>query len=336
MKKKFILIYPLLILITGCFSHKGPSTEELKLKYGDFNGSSIKWLSVDYEKTPINKKILHHPEDFEYLDKVEIYSIAHISDGLFLTGFMVAPKAPGEFPCIVFNRGGNQDMGQLQLVGTVVEIMAPLAAKGYVVVGTNYRGNSGGEGKEQFGGDDVNDVRNLIKSLSEFEKANTEKIGLLGISRGGMMNYLTLKSEPGLNIKAIVNIGGITDMNETIKHHHQIEDVAIELIPDFHQNRETELEKRSAVYWADELPKDVPILILHSKEDQHVSYSQIPSFADSLLAYGVPHKLVSFEDDNHGLLNPREIVKELVLTWFDDYVKNARPFEEGNIRETVE
>ena len=214
--------------------------------------------------------------------------------------------------------------------------MAPLAAEGYVVVATNYRGNSGGEGKEQFGGEDVNDVRNLIKSLKEFEKANTEKVGLLGISRGGMMNYLTLKSEPGLNIKAIVTIGGITDMNETIKYHPQIEDVAIELIPDFNQNREAELKKRSAVYWTDELPKNIPMLILHSKEDQHVSYSQIPSFADSLLAYGVPHKLVSFEDDNHGLLNHREIVKELVLTWFDDYVKNARPFEEGNIRETVE
>ena len=32
----------------------------------------------------------------------------------------------------------------------------------YVVVGSHYRGNKGSEGKEEFGGSDVNDVINLI------------------------------------------------------------------------------------------------------------------------------------------------------------------------------
>jgi len=51
----------------------------------------------------------------------------------------------------------------------------------------------GGEGKEEHGGKDLNDVFNLIPLLSHLPNANTLRIGLYGESRGGMMTYLALK-----------------------------------------------------------------------------------------------------------------------------------------------
>ena len=60
------------------------------------------------------------------------------------------------------------------------------------MIGSQYRGNMGGEGKEEFGGSDVNDVLNLVPALSHVEKADTTRMGMYGWSRGGMMTYLAL------------------------------------------------------------------------------------------------------------------------------------------------
>jgi dipeptidyl aminopeptidase/acylaminoacyl peptidase len=322
------------ILTVSC-SDSSKSIQEIKNDFGDFQTKSIKLLPADYTKAPIFKTIEHQPENYGYLNDVDIYRMGHMSDGLFLTGFLVAPKKAGKYPVIVVNRGGNGDLGIL-LVATAVDVMAPLAAQGYVVVATNYRGNSRSEGSEQFGGSDVADVKNLIHSLTEIEMADADRIGLLGISRGGMMNYLTVKGDTSTNIRALVNIGGITDLSRTIEHHAEIGDVANELIPEFEANRDMEIKKRSAIYWTHELPKNIPILLLHSKDDQHVHYSQIPQFADSLQLNGVPYKLVSFENDKHGLLNHDKLVRELIMDWFNLYVRDLKPFESDNIRETIE
>jgi dipeptidyl aminopeptidase/acylaminoacyl peptidase len=330
--KKYIII-SLFLLLVSC-SEQPRSLEEVKLDFGTFEGSTIKLLPVDYTKTPIYNTVKHHPYEYKYLDKVEIFSIGHISDGLFLTGLMVAPKLPGKYPVILFNRGGNRDLGSL-IVATAVNVMAPLAVEGYIVVATNYRGNSRSEGKEQFGGEDINDIANLIISMAEIERADTSRVGLLGLSRGGMMNYLTLKENYTDNIKAVVNIGGIADLERTIEHHPQIEEVVNELIPDFKNNKDAEIKKRSAINWVDKLPKTAPILILHGMKDQHVDYSQILPFADSLQKYNIPYKVVSFENDNHGIINHEEIVMELIKNWFDQYVKKTNPFDETLTREMI-
>ncbi|HKL02446.1 MAG TPA: hypothetical protein VJ911_02175, partial [Cryomorphaceae bacterium] len=157
-----ITILLMISLLAAC-GKDSKSIDEIKATYGDFGNGTIKYLSIDYTKTPINKAVEHHPEEYTYLDAVDIFSIGHMSDGLFVTGLMVAPKKKGRYPVIVFNRGGNRDLGIL-LVSVAVNELAPLAAQGYVVVATNYRGNSRGEGVEEFGGSDLNDVSNLIKS----------------------------------------------------------------------------------------------------------------------------------------------------------------------------
>ena len=41
-----------------------------------------------------------------------------------------------------------------------------------MVVASQYRGNAGGEGKEEFGGKDVNDVLNLLPLLESLPKAD--------------------------------------------------------------------------------------------------------------------------------------------------------------------
>ncbi len=322
-----------LLVFLGCTSSK--SLKEIKLEYGAFEKETIKTKPLDYTDTPIYKAVKHHPDKYRYLDKVNVLRMAHISDGLFITGLMATPKKEGKYPVILYNRGGNQDYGIL-FVSTLINVMAHIASEGYIVVASNYRGNSRGEGTEQFGGDDINDIANLIKSMGEIEKADTSRVGLLGVSRGAMMNYLTLKENYTSNIKAVINIGGITDLETTIKYHPQIEDVANELIPDFKNNRKSEIEKRSAVYWANKLPTSVPILILHGMKDEHVNYSQIPPFTNELDKYNIPYNCVSFKNGNHGIKEYETKVNELIKNWFERYVKNTLEYNVHQKRVVIE
>lgn len=318
MKNIFYLTIIVFLALLSCNSQK--ETIDIREGFGEFNGKNTIFKPVNYMEAPIAKKIEHHPELFTHLDKVEIYSMAYNSDSLMVTGFMVQPKKPGKYPGIVFNRGGNQDLGRL-LVSTAVEIMTPFAAEGFVVVASNYRGNSGSEGQEEFGGSDVRDITNLISHLHEIEKANTNHINLLGISRGGMMNYLTLKNYSGNQIKSVATIGGISDLETTLKYHPVMKDVYQELIPDYNEKPVEVLQARSANYWANELP-DIQYLIMHSNTDEHVHPSQALILADSLKKYGRNVNLQIFDKDNHGLGKNREKVMAEIIKTFKEASNN--------------
>ena len=318
----------IVLLVFGCHQKKKELTSaQVKEEYGEFNPEQlIIKRSVDISHTPINKKVVNHPEQYQYLNKVEIFSIVYQSDGLMVTGFLVEPKSQKDtLPVILYNRGGNQNYGQL-LVAHAVDILAPLAAEGFVVAATNYRGNSGSEGKEQFGGEDVNDIFNLIDALGQIDKSDTSKVGLFGLSRGGMMSYLALKSDQNQKIKTVANIGGITDLAYTIKYHSEIGEVCEWLIPDFQQNSEAELIKRSAVHWVHQLRREVPLMILHGMGDQSVDFGQIPVFVDSLKKYEIPFLARAYEGDNHGLVQHKKEVMEMLKLWFKQNLK-GKPYE---------
>ena len=131
--------------------------------------------------------------------------------------------------------------------------------EGYIVIASQYRGNAGGEGQEEFGGAGVNDVLNLIDVLEEVEGADTEKIGMYGWSRGGMMTYIALTKSD--QIKAAVVGGAIANQHALLADRPRMESVLKNLIPNYHKNKEAELTKRSAVKWVGKFPKNVPILL---------------------------------------------------------------------------
>ena len=95
--------------------------------------------------------------------------IQYLSDGLRVTGMLAVPRGPGKYPCIILNRGGNLEFGAWTHA-SFAGFVGPLVDAGYVVIASQYRGNAGGEGKEEFGGADVDDVLNLIP-LSWFRSA---------------------------------------------------------------------------------------------------------------------------------------------------------------------
>ncbi|MEO9476124.1 MAG: prolyl oligopeptidase family serine peptidase [Cyclobacteriaceae bacterium] len=333
---KYISLISILFFFAACDQQQKLTSEEVKEGFGGFNiEEQIKIKAVDVSKTPIYKKVEHHPEDYEFLNEVEIFRMLYNSDGLMVTGFVVKPKnASEDLPVVIFNRGGNQEYGHL-LVAHAVEIFAPLAAQGYIVAGSNYRGNSGSEGQEEFGGADVADVPNLIDALGHLDGVDNSRVGIFGVSRGGMMAYLTMKNETSDRLKCVATLGGITDMQHTIEFHPEIGEVCNWLVPDFESNRTEAIISRSAVYWVDQLSAKVPILILHGTADKSVDYDQIPVFADSLDKYDVPYKFISYVNDNHGCVNHKDDVMGTIIKWMDAHLKEGNAHS-GAVRLVVE
>ena len=92
----------------------------------------------------------------------------------------------------------------------------------YVVIASQYRGNDGGEGQDEFGGKDLNDVLNLTETLKQIEGADTTRIGIEGASRGGMMTYQAMKETCGF--KAAVVSAGSANAFEHLVHRPDFEE----------------------------------------------------------------------------------------------------------------
>ena len=277
------------------------------------------------EDTPIYQRItesidgnIRWKKDYQYLDRIEMNWITYLSDGLKVNGLMVKPKKSGKYPCIIYNRGGNRNFGQL-LVAHAATTLGELANEGYVVIASNYRGNGGSEGQEQFGGDDVNDVVNLIDALQEIEEADTDKIGMYGWSRGGMMTYRALTKTDQIDV---VCVGGAPSDLTKIDRPEMETNVYAELIPHYEVNKEEELRKRSAVFWADKFPKNVPILMLHGNSDWRVKSINSLNLAIELDKHRVPYRLKIFEGGDHGIKEHKKEVNQEVYKWFERFLRN--------------
>lgn len=285
-----------------------------------------KKLIADLSTTPIYPRLTQNingvtewKEQYQYLDSIDIYRISYLSDGLEIRGFMVRPKKSGTYPCVIYNRGGNRDFGQLVIAHGALTL-GRIAKEGYIVIASQYRGNGGSEGQEEFGGSDVNDITILTEVLKEIEGADTDKIGMYGWSRGGMMTYIALTKTDKIKVAAV---GGAPSDLTIIDRPEMESNVYAELIPNYLEHKEEELKKRSAVYWADNFPKNVPILLLHGNADWRVKSTNTLQLALEFEKYRIPYRLKIFEGGDHGISEFKDEVDNEVINWFNRFLKDG-------------
>ena len=75
--------------------------------------------------------------------------ITYWSDGLKVKGLMAEPITEGTYEGIIYLRGGMQHIGMVRPAR-----IAQFASQGFVVFAPYYRGNRGGEGRDEFAGAD--------------------------------------------------------------------------------------------------------------------------------------------------------------------------------------
>ncbi|MCD6130206.1 MAG: prolyl oligopeptidase family serine peptidase [Deltaproteobacteria bacterium] len=228
-------------------------------------------------------------------------------------GFILKLKDEGsKFPVIIFNRGGNREFDKITV--RKLKYLSYLASNNYVVIASQYRGNEGGEGHEEFGGKDIDDVLNLIPLAKSLPFTVPNKIVMLGFSRGGMMMYLAIKHDA--EIKAAAVVGGVTDLTQTYSEREEgMKNVIRELVG----MDKNEWKKRSAFYWPEKI--NVPILILHGGNDWRVKVSQAKKLSERLKESGNVHELVIFPKGDHGLNTHCAERNRRIFEWFDRYLQ---------------
>jgi dipeptidyl aminopeptidase/acylaminoacyl peptidase len=248
----------------------------------------------------------------------ECLRITYVSDGLDVAGFVWKPKdvAGKRFPLVIFNRGGNREFSKL---GPQTKWgFYDYVACGFVVIGSQYRGNDGGQGKEEFGGADVDDVMNLVPLAKSLGYVDMNNVFVLGWSRGGMMTLLALKR--GLAVNAAAVGGALADVVSERAQRSSMEQVFKDLIPNFATHADEALRDRSAIYWPASIK--VPLLILQGGADWRVNpLHNALALAQRLQEAGKTYELIVYADDDHGLSRNSADSDHRIIEWFKRYMK---------------
>jgi len=262
------------------------------------------------------------PEEFaqgvKASQSVDCTRIVYRSDGLRVAGLIWRPKDQGSrrLPLIVFVRGGNRDFSKIP----PWHGFHRLAAEGFVILASQYRGVDGGEGVEEFGGADVDDVRNLVPAAASLGIADLDNVFLLGWSRGAMEALLALKH--GMRANAIAIGGGLLDLvAEAARRPALVTNVWSTLIPEFATRRDAVLRERSAMDWPEAVT--APILILHGGGDWRASPIESMNFAQKLHAAGREYELVVYANDDHAITVNRIDRNRRIVEWFRTHMRPA-------------
>lgn len=263
------------------------------------------------------------PEAFEWVttrsEMVNVYQITYTSNGHSVIGFLAEPKEPGTYPCIIVNRGGSKELG----IWTPEKVLASLshyAHKGYVVVTTQYSGCGGSEGKEEWGGSDVQDVLIFRELLQNHPSADAERIGMIGYSRGGMMTYRALAEVDW--IKAAISRAGVSNVYRSHELRPEMNGWHADM---FDITSDEEMQKRSAVCWPEKFCKTTPLLLIHGTADASVSVLDTLELGTKLYEQKVPFRMHILEGADHFITEHKRFESDAVDKWFERFLKNDEP-----------
>lgn len=266
------------------------------------------------------------PQDFHAFSAVQMFAIRYMSDGLEIHGYLALPpaNASGTYPAVVFNRGGAGARGALTPEGAFAYI-GLYASWGYVAIASNYRGQGGSQGKEEWGAGDVHDAEYCTDVLASLGYVDMQRVGLVGGSRGGMMALMMLRNRQTKQhrFKAAVTIGAPTMLHKLTPEAYIRKTFDSHIPPG--TDVQGELEKRSATAWANQLDPHTPLLVTHGTGDRRVAPEHALHLGLELQAIHHPYRLIMYENADHILSGRREESNNDIRWWLDTFVRDASP-----------
>ena len=245
-------------------------------------------------------------------EPVQIYRISYKSGGNKVAGFVLRPSAPGNYPLLVYCRGGNLERNKITRKS--IEQHLDLYARNYIVVVSQLSGNDGGTGHQDYAGGDINDTMNIYalgKSLEGFDGKN---VFVDGISEGGIGVYGSLAR--GLPAKAAVVISGVADLKAWQERERKGKGNSPVV-----RLSEDQVRERNPLGYASKI--QVPLLILDGGKDENVDPSlHGERMEQALKAAGAPVTRRFFPDAGHVLAGARGQMLKEVINWFEEHRQN--------------
>ena len=244
------------------------------------------------------------------------YTVWYRSQGLAVKGFVLAPSLhrglPGtnQSPFVLYLRGGLSESHKVDR--PMLGWLARLAAEGYYVGATQYRGNDGGEGTDSYLRGDVTDALNMYHLMAALQGVDANQGYVIGFSRGGAVAYQLLKQ--GLPARAACVVGCATDLADayqSMPHYRPVLEMVLQGSPTTNAARYREI---SPMAWPEKI--QVPLLLLQGEDDTHSPPEQTARLAQKLQAQGTPCKRVLAPNLGHEPEPWQELFWGEVLPWF--------------------
>lgn len=233
---------------------------------------------------------------------IDLKVITYYSNGLRVKGLLAEPKHEKTSDAFLYLRGGIKRVGMVRPAR-----IAQFAAEGFIVFAPFYRGNQGGEGNEDFGGEDREDAFagvTLLKSLP-----TVKNIHVFGFSRGGVMALWTAINFP--DTTSVVTWGGVSDMSLTYMERQDLRRMMKRVIGGTPTRYPEKYHERTPLYQLEKIT--APVLIIHGVKDQNVTVQHAYLLENRLKALHKPVESWYFNDFTHyfpPLVN-RRIVTDL-------------------------
>lgn len=251
--------------------------------------------------------------------KRRYYLFTYPSDGLQIKGYLSLPTSiPTPLPLLILLRGGNRLFGLPHPGELSIQ-------PHYACITTTYRGGVS-EGEDEFGGNDVNDVKNLIEFLPALAEKfqlqfQAEKTFLIGVSRGAMQLFLALGRYPELQnkIKKAASICGLLNIALAIE---QRADFRETMQKDFglpcNERAKQWIAWRQPLNVVQKISTTLPILIAQGTNDHRVPLQAGYDMLKALQQMSHPWVTYwEFSGGNHVLTNvptfPTQLIQWLEL-----------------------
>jgi len=242
-------------------------------------------------------------------------------DGMKLNGYITLPTGVKNPPLIVHPHGGPYGIRDKQYFDPFVQLFA---SRGYAVLQVNYRGSGGfgnhylTSGYEKWGKEMQTDLIDAVNWVKDNKHADTNNSCIAGASYGGYAALAAGYQTPK-QFKCIVSIAGVGDMDSQIIHWRRkngkgyvnnivnVEGKSLKPIsPQFHA------EKFQA-----------PVLLIHGKVDQQVSYRQSEKMYEALKGADKDVELELFKFGTHHLNDAvnRKKAMGLMIEFIDEHLK---------------
>ena len=229
-----------------------------------------------------------------------------------------------KYPALLYCKGGPQ--GPLDQSWSYRWNYQMMAAKGYIVVAPNRRGNSGfgSEWTEQisgdYGGKNMQDYLDAIDAMAKEPFVDANRLGAVGASYGGFSVFYLAGIHEG-RFKALIAHAGMFDFESWYGSTEEL----------WFPNKDF-----GGAYWDKPTPESykysphlmvdkwtAPILIIAGANDFRIPYTQSLEAFQAAQLHNIPSRLLFFEDETHFVSKPQNSIiwQKEFFGWLDTYLK---------------
>jgi len=283
---------------------------------GDYYMFDTKTMAADYLQSAqrwIDPETMRPKEPF----------LLEARDELKLHGYVTRPRGEGPYPMVVLPHGGPHGVRDRWEFDWEVQL---LASRGYAVLQVNFRGSGGygvdfeERGYRQWGARMQDDITDATRWAIKQGIADANRICIFGASYGGYAAMMGAVREPSL-YKCAIGAAGIYDLELMFSSAD---------IPKFKSGKAyldtvlgtdtTDLRARSPVHNAKAI--QVPVLLIHGKEDGRADFNQAKRMKTALEDAGKSFEWMALSREGHGIYDEESRVEvyEKILGFLDKHL----------------